>query len=118
MKKFDYFFSSLLITLVLFFGVCGFLLAEYNSAKYIPTDTPPLIAVKKSTAYSGELTLMGQTHTWDFSHIKKETEYLRKFAVIFPRGARITADSASVFYKIAKDFLSSVTVGDETASSP
>lgn len=118
MKKTDYFFASLLIVLIFFFGISAFLLADHNSAKYIPAQTTPLIEIEKIERGEIEFAIMGSEVKFDYTAVlKKETQF-KRFLVVISRPARLCVGSARIMYDVIKETLSSVTVGDETASAP
>ena len=118
MKKTDYFLASLLIVLIFFFGVSAFLLADHNSAKYIPAQTTPLIEIEKINRGEIAFSVMGNEVEFGYTAVlEKEREY-KRFLVVFSRPARLFKNTAKIMYDVIKQTLNSVTVGDETASVP
>ncbi len=118
MKKTDYFLASLLIVLIFFFGISAFLLADHNSAKYIPAQTVPVIEIQKIKRGEIAFSVMGNEVNWDYTAVlEKESEY-KRFLVAVSRPVRICAGGTKIMYIIIKEKLNSVTVGDETASAP
>ena len=117
MKKLDYFLSSLVITLALFLGLCAFLTAEYNSAKYIPTATPRLLEITVQEN-GGEITVFGKQKKWDLTHLENELSYLKRFSPVISRPVRLTVNTVSLIFQTLCNTFSSVTVGDETPSPP
>ena len=118
MKKTDYFFASLLIVLIFFFGISAFLLADHNSAKYIPAQTVPIIEIKNIERGEIQFSVMGNEIKWDYTAMLEKETQLKRFLVVISRPVRICAGGTKIMYSIIKETLNSVTVGDETASAP
>ena len=103
MKKFDYFFTSLILTLTLVGFVSALLIAEFNSSRYIPAQTPRLIAFGEN-----EVTFLGKTHTVDFSQYEDE---IKMATFLIPRGQRIINNTAKIMYEEIKALIKAYSEG-------
>ncbi len=108
MKKLDYFFTSLILTVTLIVFCSALLIAEFNSARYISASIPRLVEVKVASPLKGEVTFLGETGAWDLSSYEEEIGYVKKAAVILPRGARVVGNTVSIIYEEIKNFFESM----------
>lgn len=103
-RRTQQFVAAFVISGIVIAALCGFILVDLSTERYLPGQIGPLFAVEEIDAKGLKVALLGQRYTFDASALEGALDVVWRNRGLLPTGQRLAGCATTQAYLALRDY--------------